>query len=143
MGFFTQEKPYVENSEPPVKDNLAEIIAKQKEKIVGTLQVRVIHGKDLLARDNNGFSDPYVIVHAPGAKNQQCPKIDKNLNPIWKFMPKFNINLPKDQLTPLKIEVWDDDLGFDDLIGTREINIQECLDNPGMKCSQFRKKNSC
>lgn len=52
--------------------------------------VLVIAGRDLPSMDENGLSDPYVIVQV-GSKKTKTKVIRESLNPSWKVGPKGEV----------------------------------------------------
>jgi flagellar biosynthesis GTPase FlhF len=88
-------------------------MAQQQKK---KLQVEVISASDLPPKDNNGLSDPYVIIKL-GTHESKTEIVKKELNP--KFNYKTIIEFTGDH-TKEKIEfhVYDDDLIGKDDIGT-------------------------
>lgn len=61
------------------------------------LHVKIIEGKDLLACDFNGFSDPYVKIHIePDSAKEHKRKtsvVKKDLNPV--FNQEFDWKIPE------------------------------------------------
>ncbi|TNY17094.1 phosphatidylserine decarboxylase-domain-containing protein [Rhodotorula diobovata] len=49
---------------------------------LGTLVIRVHAGRDLVAKDKNGLSDPYVVIRY-GPSRVTGPTVQKSLNPVW------------------------------------------------------------
>jgi hypothetical protein len=50
--------------------------------IVGKLWIHAIEGRDLIDKDINGLSDPYLVFKI-GRHSIRTSTIDKNLNPVW------------------------------------------------------------
>ncbi|EKX48045.1 hypothetical protein GUITHDRAFT_106127 [Guillardia theta CCMP2712] len=87
-----------------------------------TLVVKVLEGKELMAADRSGTSDPYAIVEYGRAK-KQTRTVKKDLNPEWNetFYLDFNAKAEK-----VSIEVYDYDLiGSHDFLGRVEISMSE------------------
>lgn len=86
------------------------------------LQVNINQGKDLIAADFGGKSDPYVIVTA--ADRQYTTKVhEKTLNPVWKESTSFSF---LSKIDKLRFEVYDKDkqpLGKDDPLGDCELDV--------------------
>ncbi|GAA5933666.1 hypothetical protein JCM10213_008562 [Rhodosporidiobolus nylandii] len=55
---------------------------REGEEPLGTLVVRVHAGRDLVAKDKNGLSDPYVVIRY-GPTRVTSPTVHKSLNPVW------------------------------------------------------------
>ncbi|GAA5867646.1 hypothetical protein JCM3774_001544 [Rhodotorula dairenensis] len=49
---------------------------------LGTLVVQVHAGRDLIAKDKNGLSDPYLVIRY-GPFRTTSPTASKTLNPVW------------------------------------------------------------
>ena len=101
-------------------------------------EITFVEGKDLLAKDSNGFSDPYVLIpkDQPGLlgipkKGLKTHKKKKTLNPVWNQSFQLQCNIK--QCNILKFEVYDYDfIGSDDFLGNGEIHL-EWMANPKLK----------
>jgi len=106
-----------------------------------TLKLKIIQGKDLAARDANGFSDPYVrITLLPDKKHRLETKTKrKTLNPKWNetfYFEGFPLN--KLQSRVLHLHVYDyDRFSRDDSIG--EIFLPLCQVDFSSKPSFWKK----
>jgi len=85
-----------------------------------SVKVRLIQGKDLLACDSNGKSDPYcrVWIGVLGNTDKKAKKTHtkkKTLTPVWDETFVFPVNNPMDE--KIFIEMWDWDIGKDDAMG--------------------------
>ncbi|KAJ1478168.1 C2 domain-containing protein [Baffinella frigidus] len=83
------------------------------------LKITVMRGRDLLAKDRGGTSDPYVRVHIGDEllKARKTGVKDKTLNPTW--MEEFEFTISSSQRQEhLVIEAFDKDtFGTDDTLG--------------------------
>jgi hypothetical protein len=70
------------------------------------IYVRIIQAKNLLAKDAEGCSDPYVKV-TMGSATARTTTRKKNLNPDWGMVFPFSWD---ESVRCVKIEVWDEDL---------------------------------
>ena len=52
---------------------------------VGSLEVTVVEGVDLLAKDLNNKSDPFCVIKFGEQQEQTTPVINNNLNPKWNY----------------------------------------------------------
>ena len=101
-------------------------------------EITFVEGKDLLAKDSNGFSDPYVLIpkDQPGIlgipkKGLKTHKKKKTLNQVWNQSFQLQCNIK--QCNILKFEVYDYDfIGSDDFLGNGEIHL-EWMANPKLK----------
>eukprot|EP00756_Hemistasia_phaeocysticola_P012854 Hpha_TRINITY_DN15232_c2_g12::TRINITY_DN15232_c2_g12_i1::g.66564::m.66564 len=82
------------------------------------LVVNIRSGKDLVAADSGGTSDPYVIVSVPGTKSKvRTAVIKKTVNPVWNQTFQLDVPSSKVQGGSLAFHVWDKDMMSDDAIG--------------------------
>ncbi|KAH9033172.1 C2 domain-containing protein [Lactarius deliciosus] len=99
------------------------------ETAVAVLRVQVLSCQDLVAKDSNGKSDPYVVVSLMG-KQSKTPVCKKNLNPVYKAKEAtFDFPLYMslvNKLSTLEFAVWDKDLfGKDDFLGNYALPIDQ------------------
>ncbi|KAJ4924532.1 hypothetical protein JOQ06_003488 [Pogonophryne albipinna] len=116
------------------------------DKQLGNLIVHVLQARNLAARDNNGYSDPFVKVYLlPGrgqvmvvqnasAENKRRSKhAGKSLNPEWNQTVIYkNIHLEQLRKKTLEVSVWDyDKCSSNDFLGEILIDLSNTvqLDN--------------
>jgi len=89
------------------------------------LQLTVLAGKNLMAADRGGTSDPYVRLRLGDSKEALKTKvIKKNLNPEWNETFDLKLERLHESLT---IECFDYDLmGSDDSLGKSRIRLKGC-----------------
>eukprot|EP00002_Diphylleia_rotans_P002830 TRINITY_DN1183_c0_g1_i3.p1 TRINITY_DN1183_c0_g1~~TRINITY_DN1183_c0_g1_i3.p1 ORF type:complete len:909 (-),score=187.42 TRINITY_DN1183_c0_g1_i3:335-3061(-) len=95
----------------------------RKERFV--VRATFYQGRDLVAMDDNGFSDPYVIVKI-GGDQLRTPTRFKTLNPVWNATVETELMLPIDPVYApnLQVLVYDDDkLSKDDIIGRFHVSV--------------------
>ncbi|XP_072160586.1 multiple C2 and transmembrane domain-containing protein isoform X2 [Bemisia tabaci] len=85
------------------------------------LRVHLRRGKDLVARDKSGTSDPYVKFKVNGRLMYKSKTIYRDLNPQW----DESFTLPvEDVFTPVHIKVFDYDWGLqDDFMGASFLDL--------------------
>ncbi|KAI8980012.1 C2 domain-containing protein [Trametes punicea] len=92
------------------------------------LRVQVLSCTNLLAKDRNGYSDPFVVVSLL-ANRQQTPVAKRTVNPA--FNPKdatfdFPIYLSlADKLGVVELVVWDKDVLKKDYLGEVSIPLED------------------
>ncbi|KAI9223540.1 phosphatidylserine decarboxylase-domain-containing protein [Blastocladiella britannica] len=90
-----------------------------------TLRVQIFAARNLLAKDMNGSSDPFVVVEL-GKQSLKTQIVMKNLNPEWN--EELDFELPMPPPLSLKLTVWDwDKVGRNDFLGVAYIPIEEVL----------------
>jgi len=95
-----------------------------------------LRGKNLMAADTNGFSDPYLLIMHPLLLKEtlKTKTINKTLNPVWdpKTLPQLDLlaNSPaylQNQFIMFKL--YDKDLtSKDDLIGFTNVPLAACVE---------------
>ncbi|KAJ7157527.1 phosphatidylserine decarboxylase-domain-containing protein [Mycena crocata] len=107
---------------------------RQGEQPIVFLRVQVLGGKDLLAKDRNGFSDPFVVASLLTARHQ-TPAAKKTVNPS--YAPKdATWDLPiylsvADKLGVLELVVWDKDVLRKDYLGEAAVAVEEWFGERG------------
>merc|ERR1712130_467213 len=96
------------------------IIPKPREVEPGLISVTVHKARDIEKKGMFGKADPYVIM-GHGDQKAKSKTIKNNYNPEWEFNAKFNIK--KDAAEGIKISVFDDDIGKDDALGMKVLDI--------------------
>ncbi|XP_024367662.1 FT-interacting protein 3 [Physcomitrium patens] len=87
------------------------------------LFIRVVRARNLMGKDNNGLSDPYVRISV-GPVKTETRIIPRTLNPEWN--QSFAIGRDKIQGGACELSVWDaDKLSKDDFLGGFMIDLRE------------------
>eukprot|EP01121_Diplochlamys_sp_Union-15-3_P007018 TRINITY_DN1761_c0_g1_i3.p1 TRINITY_DN1761_c0_g1~~TRINITY_DN1761_c0_g1_i3.p1 ORF type:complete len:145 (+),score=35.93 TRINITY_DN1761_c0_g1_i3:46-435(+) len=90
-----------------------------------SLAVTVVEGRGLSAKDINGKSDPYVVVHAAD-KVFESKVVSKSLNPIWNQYFIADFSEPKGIV---HVEVYDHDkVSSDEHMGQFSFNVSDHAD---------------
>merc|ERR1712168_1767681 len=106
------------------------VIPKTKELEPGLITVTVHKARDIEKKGMFGKADPYVIM-TYGDQKAKSKTIKNNYNPEWEFNAKFNIK--KDAAEGIKISVFDDDIGKDDALGMKVLDIGSVQDYQQLK----------
>ncbi|ESO10061.1 hypothetical protein HELRODRAFT_97320 [Helobdella robusta] len=94
---------------------------KKKQKIKGSVNIVLVEGRQLIAMDDNGFSDPYVKFQLGNEKFKSKCKL-KTLNPKW--VETFDIDWLESDQSYLDINVYDHDVGGkDDVLGRAKLDL--------------------
>jgi len=90
------------------------------------VQVTVLEGSGLAAKDSNGKSDPYVKIKANGVVRLKTETKKKTLNPKWEGK-KETVFIPfSSGLRAVDVECWDwDAVGSHDFMGEFTIDLSE------------------
>ncbi|GBG74499.1 hypothetical protein CBR_g18909 [Chara braunii] len=99
------------------------------------LQVRVVEARDLLGKDMNGFSDPYVRIQV-GASKAKTTVVHKNLDPYWNEEFLFNVEDPEKDV--LSVSVWNEEFIKTSFLGQLKIPIREVADYAGASATALR-----
>eukprot|EP01089_Gocevia_fonbrunei_P023048 TRINITY_DN9550_c0_g1_i3.p1 TRINITY_DN9550_c0_g1~~TRINITY_DN9550_c0_g1_i3.p1 ORF type:complete len:189 (+),score=26.49 TRINITY_DN9550_c0_g1_i3:285-851(+) len=114
---FTQVNSYTSPSLTRQSSNLRH----SSVQFAAILNIKLIAGHNLPAKDMNGFSDPYVVAILGDNRVKSKTKM-KTLNPTWDENLNLNVSNVNDTLL---IEVYDyDAVSKDDFIGAVNIPLQ-------------------
>ena len=111
----------------------AEAAAKAK-----VLSVLLVSGKDLVAKDYNGSSDPYVtlqIGREARAKHEVCTSkvVNRSLAPSFNQLFRLHVSADDIEHEELVVRVWDQDrMGFDSLIGLFAVPLSSISGSDGL-----------
>jgi len=94
---------------------------KDSGSINGLLKVTIIEGSKLKKEDILR-NEPYIIITLGGTKHQSSVK--NGSSPTWNETLNFPLKDVDDKL-PIKIECWDKDPGFDDMIGDADLTLAD------------------
>ncbi|KAL0294642.1 UNVERIFIED_CONTAM: protein QUIRKY [Sesamum radiatum] len=73
---------------------------------VRKLIVEVIEARDLLPKDGQGSSSPYVVADFDGQK-RRTSTVERNLNPVWNEALEFVVSDPKTmEFEELNVEIY-------------------------------------
>lgn len=87
---------------------------------LGLIELTIIRARDLVAKDLNGFSDPYCVVKVNGEVKYRTRVMKKTLNPEWEETLITHLPKPPDALA---ITLWDHDAFGRDFLGS--VSLQE------------------
>ncbi|CAI9556611.1 unnamed protein product, partial [Staurois parvus] len=107
------------------------------DKHLGNLIIHILQARNLVPRDNNGYSDPFVKVYllpGRGAEYKRRTKyVQKSLNPEWNQTVIYkNISIEQLKKKTLEVTVWDyDRFSSNDFLGEVLIDLSNAafLDN--------------
>ncbi|XP_069942855.1 uncharacterized protein [Cherax quadricarinatus] len=92
---------------------------------LGLMELTIIRARDLVAKDLNGYSDPYCVVKVSGEVKYRTRVKKKTLNPEWE--ETLMTHLPKHP-DALAITLWDHDAFGRDFLGSvslREADVRQ------------------
>merc|ERR1712179_339202 len=115
------------------------VIPKAKELEPGLITVTVHKARDIEKKGMFGKADPYVIM-TYGDQKAKSKTIKNNYNPEWEFTAKFNVQ--KESAEGIKVSVFDDDIGKDDALGMKVLDIAAVQEYQQLK-SQWIPLESC
>ena len=98
----------------------AVVIPKTKDIDPGLITVTLHKARDIEQKGRFGKADPYVLM-TYGDQKAKSKTIKNNYNPEWEFTATFNIQ--KESAEGIKISVFDDDIGKDDALGMKVLDI--------------------
>lgn len=118
---------------------MAEIISgdgiKKDTLALGVFVITLHHAEKLSAQDNNGKSDPYIVLsYAKFGKPLYSTRIIMgDLNPVWEETAVLLVSADEVKAKEsLSIQLWDNDkMSADDLVGRVHIPLEELMKEPG------------
>ncbi|GAA6059867.1 hypothetical protein JCM10212_007072 [Sporobolomyces blumeae] len=118
--------------------NIAQMISgdgvKRDTKALGVFMITIHYAENLSAQDDNGTSDPYVVVaYSKFGKPLFSTRIvHKDLNPVWEQTTFLLVS--DDEVRAgekLSIQLWDSDmLSADDLVGRTNVAVTDLMLKP-------------
>lgn len=94
-----------------------------KRAVISGIRVHLKHGKDLLACDSSGFSDPYCVFKIGKFAKFKTAMQRQTLNPVW--AEEFFLPCPEDCNEALIVDVYDwDALTRDDYMGSCSVDLR-------------------
>ncbi|GAA5909086.1 uncharacterized protein JCM6883_002600 [Sporobolomyces salmoneus] len=118
--------------------NIAQMISgdgvKRDTKALGVFMITIHYAEGLSAQDDNGTSDPYVVVAYSkfGKPLFSTRVVQKDLNPVWEqttFLLVTDDEVRADE--KLSIQLWDSDMmSADDLVGRTNISVTDLMLEP-------------
>merc|ERR1712232_1409994 len=91
------------------------------------LHVLLLRGRQLVAADHNGLSDPFVKLSFGGQRRSSSIK-KRTLEPEWNERFVFAVH---DASSMVQVECFDHDLLQNDPLGTAQIGVDELAENQG------------
>ena len=134
MLYFPKGEPITEK-QPEIVEDIKELM--KASEISGTFFVKVVHAKDLMRGDKPffgkglGSSDPFVRIKWPNGKSSDTEKRSGTITPVWNQLLQQQVGLNKLNIPMLFLEVYDWDPASNDLLGSCNIDVDECVMNPG------------
>ncbi|BGO94717.1 hypothetical protein NBRC10512_007335 [Rhodotorula toruloides] len=118
--------------------NIAQMLAgdgvKRDTSALGVFQITIHHGAGLSAQDDNGSSDPYVVIAYSkfGKPLFSTRIIREDLNPVWEQTAFILVSADEVRAAEnLSIQLWDSDrVSADDLVGRIQVPITELMLKP-------------
>merc|ERR1712106_529592 len=92
--------------------------------------ITVHKARDVEKRGMFGKADPYVIL-THGDQKAKSKTIKNNYNPEWNFTAKFDVK--QEATDGITISVFDDDIGKDDALGQKILDISSLQEYQNLK----------
>ncbi|XP_064394544.1 uncharacterized protein LOC135341813 isoform X2 [Halichondria panicea] len=118
-------KSILESNRKEVKKVAKLLLGRRKNKFSsseGVLELSVLRGRNLVPKDSNGLSDPYIVVKYGGATMFRSRVVKKSLNPDWDESATLS---PPSTDEIIKVECWDKDRFSDDFMGSIRFTEQD------------------
>merc|ERR1712106_794265 len=119
----TKEKaPQVETIKPVDETTPIPVSPSVKPLEAGQVVITVYKARDIEKKGMFGKADPYVKITL-GKQKAKSATVKNNHNPEWNFKATFGVD--QNTTEGINIEVFDDDLGKDDSLGSTFIDISK------------------
>lgn len=115
-----------DQTDPKSLENLPEILSLSEGLFKGFLRIFLVSARLQL----RATYDTKTVFKPPGGV-KVVSEIVKSSTPVWKKVYNISINSPRSGAPPLKIEVMDDHLLGDKLLGFCLINLANVFERPG------------
>lgn len=90
----------------------------------GRLEIEIVKATELLSKDSNGKSDPYVKVYLNGEEFYKTKTKKKTLDPIWNETATIDVDSRVQSTLRFKVEDWDIGPEQDDKIGEYRLALK-------------------
>lgn len=95
----------------------------------GTLVIHIKRAQNLVAKDRNGLSDPYVVIAVHGKRRFRSAIKYATLNPVWDQFGEYTGQLAQFLKSPLILKVYDyDRFDFNDPLGECTVDLTPLLE---------------
>lgn len=91
-------------------------------KELGVLVITLLQGKDMVAMDSNGLSDPFCVVRVNNAKKYKTNVAYETLKPVWNESVSIAMPQANDKI---HLDVFDKDVFQNDFMGTVTLTVDE------------------
>lgn len=124
-GSLTHDSHHHHSSSSSVPSHPSKLKKQKTQTWDSVVNIILIEGRGLSAKDENGLSDPYVRFKL-GNEKYKSKVIFKTLNPVWN--EQFDLHAFADQSKTLEISVYDKDHhGRDDFMGKCTIQLDSLV----------------
>jgi Ca2+-dependent lipid-binding protein len=117
----------------PVKVLLKDAKAPQ-----GSIRLTIHQARDLEKTGFIGKADPYIVIKH-GSKTYKSETVKNNHNPEWNY--HIVLDTSEDSIDDVELEVFDEDFGKDDSMGTTTFELNEIVRGGNMKNQWIPLKN--
>lgn len=96
----------------------------------GYLKLKVLSADDVIARNRNGYSDPFFEIYVDGSKIHKSEIVKKTLSPVWNEF--VNVPVPSRHRNKVEIHLFDwDRAGDNDDMGTAVLDLSSIKPEEG------------
>lgn len=91
----------------------------------GTLTVEILNATNLLSKDSNGKSDPFVKVYLNGSDFYKTKTKKKTIDPEWNETTTVDVDFRVQSILRFKVSDWDFGVEQDDKIGEYNFALKD------------------